>query len=772
LSRDAAAPGAPAEARDALELRIRGRVQGVGFRPYLWQLAQRWGLCGEVCNDGAGVLLRLLEAPALSDFLRELPLHCPPLAMIERIDSRAFRWSGAPEDFRILHSGAGQMDTQIVADAATCEACLGELADPRDRRYRYPFINCTHCGPRFSLIRGMPYDRPNTSMRDFPLCADCLAEYQNPADRRFHAQPTACPACGPQLWASDAQGMRLAEREDALQLAARALLAGEIVAIKGLGGFHLACDATAVAAVERLRQRKRRPDKPLAVMLPDAHWLARCAQLDEPTAALDLLRSAAAPIVLLPLRRKGALCEAIAPGLDEVGVMLPANPIQHLLIGLVGRPLVMTSGNASGRPPALSNAQALAQLQGIADCWLLHDREILQRADDSLVRLRRRSASEMLRRGRGYVPEAIALPAGFDAAQASLLAMGADSKNAFCLLRNGSAVLGQHLGDLQDLDVQAQQRRTLELFRQVYAFTPQLLVVDAHPGYLSHRLGREIATRLGVPCVEVLHHHAHLAACLAENHWAKDAGEVVGLALDGLGYGADGRLWGGECLRLDYARATHAGGLPALPMPGGERAAREPWRNLLAQFERFVPGWRELPEARCIAPEEGEQLVRAMARGLNAPPASSTGRLFDAVAAALGITPRSISWEGQAACRLEALARQCTPHQAPVEMPLRGDELDLETFWRQWLDYRETPQRRAYAFHQALAKGFAALARRSAERDGLDTVALSGGALHNRLLRRLLVSELAGLRVLQHARLPAGDGGIALGQALVSLAAR
>lgn len=771
MSRQAHSPSAAAPARDALELRIRGRVQGVGFRPYLWQLARRWGICGEVSNDAAGVLLRVLETPALADFLRELPLQCPPLALIERLDRRAFRWSGAPEDFRILHSGAGQMDTQIVADAATCDACLGELADPQNRRHRYPFINCTHCGPRFSLIRGMPYDRPNTSMRDFPLCADCLAEYQNPADRRFHAQPTACPACGPQLWASDAQGARLAEREDALQLAARALLAGEIVAIKGIGGFHLACDATAAAAVECLRQRKQRPDKPLAVMLPDAQWLARCTALAEPAAALDLLRSATAPIVLLPLLPAGALCEAVAPGLDEVGVMLPANPIQHLLLGLVGRPLVMTSGNASGKPPALSNAQALAQLQDIADCWLLHDREILQRADDSLVRLQR-SASEMLRRSRGYVPEAMGLPAGFEDAQASLLAMGADSKNAFCLLRSGSAVLGQHLGDLQDLDVQAQQRQTLELFRQVYAFTPQLVVVDAHPGYLSHRLGREIAAQLEVPCVEVLHHHAHLAACLAENHWTKDAGEVIGLALDGLGYGADGQLWGGECLRVDYAHCTHLGGLPALPMPGGERAAREPWRNLLAQFERFVPDWRERPEARCIPEDEGEVLLRAMARGVNAPSASSTGRLFDALAAALGIVPRAISWEGQAACRLEALALQCADHQAPVEMPLRGDRLDLESFWRQWLDYRETPQRRAYAFHQALAKGFAALARRSAERDGLDTVALSGGVLHNRLLRRLLVRELEGLRVLQHARLPAGDGAIALGQALVALASR
>ncbi|MEA9391348.1 carbamoyltransferase HypF [Acerihabitans sp. TG2] len=800
-------------ATNGVRLTIKGKVQGVGFRPTVWQVAQRLGVIGDVGNNAAGVEVRLWGSDA-TVFILELRRSCPPLAVIDSIDTAPWHWVNRPLTFSIIPSHGGAMSTQVVPDAATCVDCLAELNDPANRRWRYPFINCTHCGPRFTLIRRMPYDRPNTAMDRFPLCAACLAEYQHPADRRFHAQPNACPHCGPQVWLANAQGAVLAAKDQAIAEAARRLCAGEILAIKGLGGFHLACDATNGLAVMHLRQRKRRPSKPLAVMVPDIAWLQRWAGHDNP-ALTQLLQSPAAPIVLIPWpvdsrqdvwhdtagetwtkTRSGSeacygphqrpLCDLIAPQLHELGVMLPANPLQHLLMRAVGRPLVMTSGNRNGRPPALDNSQALNDLATIADGWLLHDRDIVQRADDSLVRLST-SGVEMLRRSRGYVPDTLALPPGF-ARSPAILALGADLKNTFCLLRDGQAVLSQHLGDLADEGIQQQQQQVLALYRDIWNFTPTRVVVDAHPGYVSHRWGETLAAELGVPCISTLHHHAHLVACLAEQGWPLDAGPVIGLALDGLGYGApctaeegmddaagnSARWWGGECLKVDYCHCEWLGGLPAVAMPGGDLASRQPWRNLLAQWLRFVPDWRDLPEAAMIVRAEGELLARAINRGINAPMASSTGRLFDAVAAALGLCEREISWEGEAACRLEALAWRAPAKAAqstiPVTLPLLGNRLDLATFWRQWLDWRAEPADRAYAFHLALAQGFAALARQAAQRHGLTTLALSGGVMHNRLFRELLVAELPALRILQPSRLPAGDGGLALGQALIAAA--
>lgn len=753
---------------NGLCLRIKGKVQGVGFRPYVWQLAHRFGLHGDVSNDSAGVTVHLWQAPAAVDFLQALPQDCPPLARIDSIDTAPYHWQQPPLDFVIHHSGAGQMDTQIVPDAATCDACLNEMNDPANRRYRYPFINCTHCGPRFTIIQRMPYDRPDTAMGKFPLCAACQAEYDHPADRRFHAQPNACADCGPQLWLTAADGQAVAHGFSALEQATAALLAGEIVAVKGLGGFHLAVDATNAAAVARLRERKQRPTKPLAVMLPDADWLNSCVQAADNDALLRLLRSSAAPIVLVEKRPEGPLCAAVAPELPEIGIMLPANPLQHLLLQQVARPLVMTSGNGSGKPPALSNQQALSALSEIADHWLLHDREIVQRADDSLVRLTPDGA-EMLRRARGYVPDAFELPPGFSQ-QPAILALGADMKNTFCLLRDRNAVLSQHLGDLEDRDIAQQQQQLLALFCDIYHFTPQAIVVDAHPGYVSHQFGKEWAAQQNIPCIAVLHHHAHLAACLAEHGWPRQGGAVIGLALDGLGYGADGHLWGGECLLVDYVNCEYVGGLPAVALPGGDLASRQPWRNLLAQFQRFVPDWQNLPEAAAIPSPQGEVLARAIARGINAPLASSAGRLFDAVAAALNIVSPTISWEGEAACLLEALAWQSSRTVPPVTMPLRDNQLDLGTFWRQWLAFDAAPAERAYAFHFALAQGFATLARQAAQRFAVDTIAFSGGVLHNRLLRQLLREQLHDFKLLMPQRLPAGDGGLALGQAVIAAA--
>lgn len=759
---------------NGLSLRIKGKVQGVGFRPYIWQLAHRFGLSGDVSNDSAGVTVHLWQAPTVADFLQILPQDCPPLAHIDSIVTTPYHWVQPPLDFVIHHSGAGQMDTQIVPDAATCDACLSEMNNPANRRYRYPFINCTHCGPRFTIIRRMPYDRPYTAMAKFPLCAACQAEYDHPADRRFHAQPNACADCGPQLWLTKADGQVVTHGFTALEQAAAALLAGEIVAVKGLGGFHLAVDATNAAAVARLRERKQRPSKPLAVMLPGIDWLKTCVQRADNDALLSLLRSPAAPIVLVVKPPESPLCAAIAPELPEIGIMLPANPLQHLLLQQVARPLVMTSGNGGGKPPALSNQQALSTLSEIADHWLLHDREIVQRADDSLVRLTQQGA-EMLRRARGYVPDAFELPPGFSQ-QPAILALGADMKNTFCLLRDSNAVLSQHLGDLADQDIAQQQQQLLALFCDIYHFTPQAVVVDAHPGYTSHQFSKEWAAQQNIPCTEVLHHHAHLAACLAEHGWPRQGGAVIGLALDGLGYGAQGKLWGGECFIVDYVNCEYVGGLPAVALPGGDLASRQPWRNLLAQFQRFVPNWQNLPAAAAIPKPQGEILARAIARGINAPLASSAGRLFDAVAAALNIGPATLSWEGEAACLLEALAwqssrtSQAVQTAPPVTLPLLDNQLDLATFWRQWLAFDASPAERAYAFHFALAQGFAHLARQAARHYGIDTIAFSGGVLHNRLLRELLRAQLHDFPLLMPQRLPAGDGGLALGQAVIAAA--
>ncbi|NKI75932.1 carbamoyltransferase HypF [Dickeya sp. CFBP 2040] len=749
---------------DGIEIRVKGKVQGVGFRPYVWQIAHRLGAKGSVLNDGAGVLVRLRPASAEADFIAALYAECPPLAQIDQVVCQPYCWETLPDDFTIEHSGAGQMDTHIVPDAATCEACRQELFEPHDRRYRYPFINCTHCGPRFTIIRQMPYDRPNTAMATFPFCPTCQQEYQHTADRRFHAQPNACPTCGPQVWLSNASGT-VARGDDAIIQAAVALCAGQIVAVKGLGGFHLACDATNAQAVVRLRERKHRPAKPLAVMLPDVDWLARCSRVAESASALRIMQSPAAPIVLLPLRQNGVLAAGIAPGLDEVGMMLPANPLQHLLLAASARPLVMTSGNASGKPPALDNSQALDELAGIADLWLLHDRDIVQRVDDSVVRMQGEQA-EMLRRSRGYVPDALPLPAGFSE-QPALLAMGADLKNTFCLLRDSSAIVSQHLGDLADDEVEQQYRQAQTLFADIYRFTPQAIAVDAHPSYVSRRLGQQQAEQLGIPCIEVLHHHAHIVACLAEHQWPRDAGPVIGLALDGIGYGGDNRWWGGECLRVDYSQCQHLGGLPAVALPGGDLAARQPWRNLLAQFLAFVPDWEIVPESGVIPAGARALLTRAIERGLNAPLASSAGRLFDAVAAACGFSGEQ-SWEGEAACWLEAQARQHQDDAPPVTLPLFANQLDLATFWRQFLAYHATPADRAFAFHVALADGLAALVCQAAREHGLNTVACSGGVMHNRLLVTLLRERLAGFRLLMPSRLPAGDGGLALGQALIA----
>nr|WP_287858144.1 carbamoyltransferase HypF [Klebsiella sp.] len=734
---------------NGVQIRIRGKVQGVGFRPFVWQLAQELGLCGDVCNDGDGVLVRLGGGDAA--FLAALTQRCPPLARIDSTQAQPFAWAIAPSGFTIRQSGTGSMRTQIVPDAATCPACLAEMNDPQERRYRYPFINCTHCGPRFTIIRAMPYDRPLTSMSPFPLCPSCAAEYGNPADRRFHAQPVACAECGPQLeWRGDAGNLF---GDAALETAISRLMAGDIVAVKGLGGFHLVCDAGNLDAVATLRSRKHRPAKPLAVMLPTATGL--------PEQALKLLTSPAAPIVLLDKTQVAGLCDQIAPGLAEVGGMLPSNPLQHLLSQALARPLVMTSGNLSGRPPALTNDQALADLAGIADGFLLHNREIVQRMDDSVVR----QSGEMLRRARGYVPDALQLPPGFHDVP-PLLALGADMKNTFCLLRGDEAVLSQHFGDLSEEGVEGQWRQALHLMQEIYVFTPQRVVVDAHPGYRASQW----AASLALPVERVLHHHAHAAACLAEHRWPLDGGDVIALTLDGIGMGENDELWGGECLRVNYRECERLGGLPAVALPGGDLAARQPWRNLLAHCLAFVPDWQNYAKTAALRQQNWPLLARAIERGINAPKASSCGRLFDAVACALGCAPLTLSYEGEAACRLEALAATCESVDHPVTLPWRDGELDLAMFWRLWLGWQANPAQKAWAFHDALACGLAAMVRGCASARDIHALAFGGGVLHNRLLVARLTFYLADFTLLFPQQLPAGDGAIALGQAVIAAA--
>lgn len=734
---------------NGVSLRVYGKVQGVGFRPFVWQLARQLGCKGDVCNDAEGVEIRLLGDGG--DFLARLRASCPPLARIDDVTTAPFCWPTVPQAFTIRHSAGGVMNTQIVPDAATCPACLAEMNTPGERRYRYPFINCTHCGPRFTIIHAMPYDRPSTVMAAFPLCAPCEAEYRDPGDRRFHAQPVACPECGPQLaWRS---GTQQATGEAALQAAVALLKRGAIVAVKSIGGFHLACDAGNPAAVALLRARKHRPAKPLAVMLPDSNGLAEDAQ--------RLLATPAAPIVLVEKDSVRGLCEAIAPGLDEVGVMLPANPLQHLLAQELHRPLVMTSGNLSGKPPAISNARALEDLAEIADGFLLHNRDIVQRMDDSVVR----ASGEMLRRSRGYVPDALPLPPGFSASPA-LLCLGADLKNTFCLLRGTRAVPGPHFGDLSDEGVEAQWRDALRLMQEMYDFSAQQLVVDAHPGYRTTRWAQQSE----LPVQTVLHHHAHAAACLGEHGWPLAGGDVIAVVLDGIGMGEGGALWGGECLRVNYRTCEHLGGLPAVALPGGDLAALQPWRNLLAQMLAFVPDWQTFPETAALRRQNWPVLARAIARGINSPRASSCGRLFDAVACALECAPAQLSYEGEAACRLEALAAQCAGVAHPATLPLRGSELDLAVFWRQWLRWQASPAQRAWAFHDALAQGLAALARQHAQSCGITTLVFSGGVLHNRLLKQRLRTYLPDFALLFPHQLPAGDGAIAFGQGLVAAA--
>lgn len=757
------------------EIRVRGIVQGVGFRPFVWQLAHQAGLAGTVANDGDGVRIELCcSARQCADFIQQLQQHCPPLAQIDALESHPVQL-GPMDSFTILASQPGMIRTGCAADAASCEQCLAELNDPDNRRYRYPFINCTHCGPRLSIVQSIPWDRPHTSMSAFPLCPACQAEYDAPADRRFHAQPNACPQCGPQLWLESPDGAVQTPPTELFSYLQAQLRGGSILAIRGLGGFHLACDATNAEAISRLRQGKARPAKPLALMVASLEVLDRYGQrIPE---ADQALQSPAAPIVLLDRHEDCDLPEQLAPGQCQLGFMLPATPLHHLLMAGLETPLVMTSGNRSGQPQAISNDEARQQLTGIADLLVLHNREIINRLDDSVMRLAP-DGPQLLRRARGYAPQPLPLPPGFEAAE-DLLALGAELKNTLCLINAGQAILSQHLGDLSDAHSYDGWEQALNLYRQLYQHQPALLAHDLHPDYRSSQYAHEQQRQSGIPLVAVQHHHAHIASCLGEHGYPRNGAPVLGICFDGTGFGEDGSLWGGEFLQVDYCQSVKLAGLLPVPLIGGSQAIREPWRNLFAQLETRQPGgeWTEYWPALSKRPLA---TLRAMlSRQLNCPLSSSAGRLFDAVAAALSCSFASISYEGQAAIELESLARQCSTEVAGYPFDCQQIDgrwqLNPAPMWHALLVDLQAGRplaEIAMAFQLGLADQSAELADRLATAQGIKTVVLSGGVIQNLCLQQRLVCQLQvlGYQVWVPQQLPANDGGIAFGQALVAAA--
>ena len=763
--------GAPSEFAELI--RVRGLVQGVGFRPTVWRLANHYGLRGWVGNDGGGVTISVQgRSDAIDEFLAHLRRRPPILARIEALERIRVGATTDQGPFRIADSAAGAVRTGVVPDAAICPACRLEIFDPAARRHRYPFANCTHCGPRLSIVEAIPYDRANTTMREFRLCETCAAEYADPADRRFHAQPIACPSCGPRVW------LEPPAAGDAIDEARRLLLSGRVLAIKALGGFHLACDATNAAAVARLRTAKRRDAKPFALMAPDLAVVSRYAKVTAEAEAA--LHSPASPVVVLDALDACSL-PGIAPGLDTLGFMLPGTPLHELLLHDLDRPLVMTSGNLSDEPQCIGNGEARDRLCNLADHFLLHDRAIARRVDDSVVR-EMSGATRVVRRARGYAPAPIVLPDGFRDAPA-VLAMGAELKSTFCLLRDGEAVASHHMGDLENAATFADYRRSIEQYADLFAHRPQAIAIDRHPDYLSAKLGLELAARRELPCVRVQHHHAHLAACMAENGVALDAGPVLGIVLDGLGWGDDGTIWGGEFLLGDYRRFRRVACLKPVAMPGGAKAVREPWRNVLAQllagmdWPNVVAQYGGTDVVRYLREKPVDTIAAAIARGVNAPLASSCGRLFDAIAAAIGLCRDRALFEGQAAMMLEAAARKAGVAGDPYGFALLETSdgllhLDAAPVWPALLgDIAAGVPAGVIAarFHGGLAMGMA----QTVDAVALEApIALSGGVFQNRILLEQLVEllEARGHRVLTHRNVPANDGGLSLGQAVIAAA--
>jgi hydrogenase maturation protein HypF len=751
--------------REGRRIEVRGIVQGVGFRPWIWRLARENGIQGRVSNDSRGVTIEAFgEEPALDALLAGMRSGPPPAAEI-----RDLTWRRIPPEpvssFTIVESRRSEeLVVSIPPDRATCDDCLAEVFDPRDRRYRYAFTNCTNCGPRFTIVREVPYDRPGTTMAPFRMCDACRQEYDDPADRRFHAQPNACPACGPTLTAVAPDGSPL-EWTDPIGGAARLLREGGILALKGLGGFHLSCDATSPEAVRELRRRKRREEKPLAVMVRSIAEAEQLALIGPAERAI--LTSSERPILLLPRRADSPLASEVAPDNPLVGLMLPYTPLHHLLLAEADRPLVMTSGNLSEEPIACGNEEALRRLGGVADAFLLHEREIESRCDDSVVAM---VAAEpvLLRRSRGYVPRPVLLDFRFPE---PVLACGAHLKNTFCVGMGELAYLGPHIGDLENLETLQAFEQAIARWERFLRVTPRVVAHDFHPGYVSTFYAR---SRPGATLVPVQHHHAHVAAAMAEHALE---GPVYGFAWDGTGWGPDGTAWGGELLRADYGHYERIGSFRALPLAGGETAIREVWRLALALCRSAFPGGaplERLPLFSKVPRESLRGVTRMIESGIAMPRARGVGRYFDAFGALLLGVPVS-RYEGQVAMRWNLIADGGDHGAYPFDLDSSAGppEVDLTAAARaaveDFLEGVAIPVISA-RFHETLARAAAAMLPQSRSERGRLPVVLTGGCFQNSLLTRRVLERLPGWTVFRHRRVPPGDGGLALGQAAVAAA--
>jgi len=741
---------------------IRGIVQGVGFRPFVYRLASEAGLSGWVRNGSDGVTIEIQGVEKkLDKFLFSLQHDAPPLALINSLQSIEIT-PAADSGFRIIASSNETGSAPVPPDCDVCPDCLRELFDPEDRRYRYPFINCTNCGPRYSIITATPYDRPNTTMAMFPLCPDCEREYNDPLNRRFHAQPVACPECGPSLEIYDATGNWLAG--DPLSLAVAGLKSGRIVAVKGVGGYHLAVDPGNSAAVMELRRRKRRDEKPFALLAASLEAAALLAEITPLEARF--LTSVERPILLLPKRDGQNVAPEVAPANGYFGIMLPSNPLQHLLMQGNFAALVMTSANVSEEPVIYRDDEALRQLSGIADLFLSHNRPIHEPSDDSVIRVFRTNTL-LMRRSRGYVPRAIRIPE----IDRPVFAAGGELKAAICLASGDQACPGRHIGDLKSAATLAEYGLSFETMKRIAGIEPEIAAFDLHPDYHSTRFAGD----LSLPMIAVQHHHAHLAACMAENLLE---GEVIGIIFDGTGLGDDGTIWGGEFLLGGYRECRRTGHLRQMLLPGGDAAATEPWRMAAATlYQLHGPGVFDLPLA-CFSGLTGQErqlMVQMLAKGINSPLSSSCGRLFDAVAAIIGLRSR-MSYEGQAAIELEGLAeRGCNAKLYPfalteIDGALQLDWLPLLAALTEDVLAGEKKDDIAASFHRSLAGAAASVCREIRQRSGLDRIVLSGGVFQNRLLCEELVTllETDGFKVFTHRLVPPNDGGLALGQAMIA----
>ena len=741
-----------------------GIVQGVGFRPFIYRLAMRQGLTGFVQNRPDGVLTEVEGTPkAIASFFSSVGQELPPLANITNISSSDISIMGDTEFRIIVSDNEGQGDVHIAPDSTVCADCLKELFDPADRRFRYPFINCTNCGPRLTIINDIPYDRVHTSMACFPLCFKCRAEYENPANRRFHAEPNACPVCGPQLELRDTEG-KIISCESPLEKAIELIIAGNVLAIKGLGGFHLCVDATNDEAVKKLRSRKYREEKPLAIMVRDIEQARQIAEINDEEKAL--LSSVQRPIILLKKKKNTLISTLVAPSVPNLGIMLPYAPLHYLLLKNKLLSLVMTSANQVDEPICISNREAQSRLKGIADYFLVHNRDILVRCDDSIAFVTG-GKSQLLRRSRGYAPRPLILKESYQA----VLALGPQLKNTQCILKDNFAFLSPHIGDMETPQARDFFHESLTLMKRITQSDPQIIACDYHPAYYSTQVAQEFKE---VRVVHVQHHHAHIVSCMAEN---QIDGDVIGLAMDGTGYGLDGNAWGGEFLIVNSTQFKRFGHLEYFVLPGGQKAIHEPWRigvSLLKQT--YGQSWPEIASRLKLAPDQTnfELLDKIMETKLNSPLSSGMGRLFDGVAAIMGLR-RKVSFEGQAAMELEAKA-ELTGQVLPFNILRNHDDsyiLGVSAAIRAIVDNilsGKSMEETASAFHATLTAAFVSMSLEMRKTTGINRVALSGGCFQNRILLEGTVAKLKknSFDVYYHSQVPANDGSLSLGQAVIA----